>query len=423
MRRSAISSTVTSQPRLAAGRRGLESDIAAADDDGACARLDVLAQRRGVGDRAQVMDSGEVGARAGEAPRRGAEAQQQAVIREACAAFEPHRLGRARRCSTRACPGSSSTAAPRRRPDGGTAAGRRPFHPTGTSSTVAAAGRAIAARRRPVPGDPQSLRLRKVSTAWAPAWPPPMITIVDFIEFPQKNYAKPPARLARGSLAPSRGAGCPVGGVPHAYNSNNIAKVGPKYSSEYGMKLITAIIKPFKLDDVRAALSEIGVSGMTVTEVKGFGRQRGHTELYRGAEYVVDFVPKTRIEVAVKNEFVDQVMEAIVGAVQDRKSRRRQDFRHRHPARRCASAPARATTPHCSAAAAGHPPVLRPTARLAGTYEPVGRRSLARPGGSCRGIAGARHRRETHRYAAHPISRSRGPRACRAMPSWKRAAR
>jgi nitrogen regulatory protein PII len=80
------------------------------------------------------------------------------------------------------------------------------------------------------------------------------------------------------------------------------------------MKLITAIIKPFKLDDVRAALSEIGVSGMTVTEVKGFGRQRGHTELYRGAEYVVDFVPKTRIEVAVKNELVDQVIDAIVGA-------------------------------------------------------------------------------------------------------------
>ena len=80
------------------------------------------------------------------------------------------------------------------------------------------------------------------------------------------------------------------------------------------MKLITAIIKPFKLDDVRAALSEIGVSGMTVTEVKGFGRQRGHTELYRGAEYIVDFVPKTRIEVAVKNELVDQVLEAIVGA-------------------------------------------------------------------------------------------------------------
>ena len=80
------------------------------------------------------------------------------------------------------------------------------------------------------------------------------------------------------------------------------------------MKLISAIIKPFKLDDVRAALSEIGVSGMTVTEVKGFGRQRGHTELYRGAEYVVDFVPKTRIEVAVQDALVDQVVEAIVSA-------------------------------------------------------------------------------------------------------------
>ena len=80
------------------------------------------------------------------------------------------------------------------------------------------------------------------------------------------------------------------------------------------MKLISAIIKPFKLDDVRAALSEIGVSGMTVTEVKGFGRQRGHTELYRGAEYVVDFVPKTRIEVAVRDALVDQVTEAIINA-------------------------------------------------------------------------------------------------------------
>ena len=80
------------------------------------------------------------------------------------------------------------------------------------------------------------------------------------------------------------------------------------------MKLIGAIIKPFTLDDVRAALSEIGVSGMTVTEVKGFGLQRGHTELYRGAEYVVDFVPKTRIEVAVKDALVDQVVEAIIGA-------------------------------------------------------------------------------------------------------------
>jgi nitrogen regulatory protein P-II 2 len=80
------------------------------------------------------------------------------------------------------------------------------------------------------------------------------------------------------------------------------------------MKLVTAIIKPFKLDDVRSALSEIGVSGMTVTEVKGFGRQRGHTELYRGAEYVVDFVPKTRVEVAVRTELVDEVVEAVMKA-------------------------------------------------------------------------------------------------------------
>ena len=78
------------------------------------------------------------------------------------------------------------------------------------------------------------------------------------------------------------------------------------------MKLITAIIKPFKLDEVRAALSELGVSGMTVTEVNGFGRQRGHTELYRGAEYVVDFVPKARVDIAVRNDLVDQVIDAIV---------------------------------------------------------------------------------------------------------------
>ena len=80
------------------------------------------------------------------------------------------------------------------------------------------------------------------------------------------------------------------------------------------MKLITAIIKPFKLDDVRQAVADIGVQGITVTEVQGFGRQRGHTELYRGAEYVVDFVPKTRIEVAVRDDLQDQVMEAIISA-------------------------------------------------------------------------------------------------------------
>ena len=77
------------------------------------------------------------------------------------------------------------------------------------------------------------------------------------------------------------------------------------------MKLITAIIKPFKLDDVREALSDVGVQGMTVTEVKGFGRQKGHTELYRGAEYVVDFLPKVKIEVAIDDSLLDQVVEAI----------------------------------------------------------------------------------------------------------------
>ena len=77
------------------------------------------------------------------------------------------------------------------------------------------------------------------------------------------------------------------------------------------MKLITAVIKPFKLDDVREALSEIGVQGITVTEVKGFGRQKGHTELYRGAEYVVDFLPKVKVEAAVSDDIVDQVIEAI----------------------------------------------------------------------------------------------------------------
>jgi len=80
------------------------------------------------------------------------------------------------------------------------------------------------------------------------------------------------------------------------------------------MKLISSIIKPFKLDQVRAALMELGVSGMTVTEVKGFGRQRGHTEIYRGAEYTVDFVPKTRIEVAVRTDLVDRVVDAITQA-------------------------------------------------------------------------------------------------------------
>src|SRR6056300_693916 len=80
------------------------------------------------------------------------------------------------------------------------------------------------------------------------------------------------------------------------------------------MKLVSAVIKPFKLDDVREALSEIGVQGITVTEVKGFGRQKGHTELYRGAEYVVDFLPKVKIEVAVAEAVVEQTIEAITKA-------------------------------------------------------------------------------------------------------------
>jgi len=80
------------------------------------------------------------------------------------------------------------------------------------------------------------------------------------------------------------------------------------------MKLVTAIIKPFKLDDVRAALSEIGVQGITVTEVKGFGRQKGHTELYRGAEYVVDFLPKVKLEIAIDDALLDQAIETISDA-------------------------------------------------------------------------------------------------------------
>jgi nitrogen regulatory protein P-II 2 len=85
------------------------------------------------------------------------------------------------------------------------------------------------------------------------------------------------------------------------------------------MKFVTAIIKPFKLDDVRDALSEVGVQGVTVTEVKGFGRQKGHTELYRGAEYVVDFLPKVKIDVAIDDSLVDRVIEAITKAARTEK--------------------------------------------------------------------------------------------------------
>jgi nitrogen regulatory protein P-II 2 len=91
------------------------------------------------------------------------------------------------------------------------------------------------------------------------------------------------------------------------YFNNDIAQ-------EINMKLITAIIKPFKMDDVREALSEIGIAGVTATEVKGFGRQKGHTELYRGAEYVVDFLPKVKLEIAVADDVLDQAIDAIVKA-------------------------------------------------------------------------------------------------------------
>jgi len=98
------------------------------------------------------------------------------------------------------------------------------------------------------------------------------------------------------------------------YGPKNYKLIESGIIKETIMKLVTAIIKPFKLDDVREALSEIGVQGITVTEVKGFGRQKGHTELYRGAEYVVDFLPKVKIEVAIGTDLLDQVIEAIAKA-------------------------------------------------------------------------------------------------------------
>ena len=112
------------------------------------------------------------------------------------------------------------------------------------------------------------------------------------------------------------------------------------------MKLVTAIIKPFKLDEVREALSAIGVQGITVTEVKGFGRQKGHTELYRGAEYVVDFLPKVKVEAAIKTEMLEQVIEAIeksanTGKIGDGKIfviRSREGHPHPHRRDRCGGA-------------------------------------------------------------------------------------
>jgi nitrogen regulatory protein P-II 2 len=102
-------------------------------------------------------------------------------------------------------------------------------------------------------------------------------------------------------------------GTRSGYTDRNSRRLGEE---RHAMKLITAIIKPFKLDDVRQAVSEVGVQGVTVTEVRGFGRQRGHTEIYRGAEYVVEFVPKTKIEIAVDDALVDLVIEAITKSAQ-----------------------------------------------------------------------------------------------------------
>ena len=105
-----------------------------------------------------------------------------------------------------------------------------------------------------------------------------------------------------------------VGSCIIHYHDGQWAKFFLTFVFGDSMKLITAIIKPFKLDDVREALSEIGVAGVTATEVKGFGRQKGHTELYRGAEYVVDFLPKVKLEIAVADNVVDQAVETIVKA-------------------------------------------------------------------------------------------------------------
>ncbi|EXI76672.1 MAG: Nitrogen regulatory protein P-II [Candidatus Accumulibacter sp. SK-11] len=94
-------------------------------------------------------------------------------------------------------------------------------------------------------------------------------------------------------------------------DQQSVGEASPPQDMESNMKLVTAIIKPFKLDEVREALSAIGVQGITVTEVKGFGRQKGHTELYRGAEYVVDFLPKVKVEAAISDALLEQVIEAI----------------------------------------------------------------------------------------------------------------
>lgn len=111
------------------------------------------------------------------------------------------------------------------------------------------------------------------------------------------------------------------------------------------MKIVMAIIKPFKLEEVRDALTAIGVHGLTVTEVKGYGRQKGHTEIYRGAEYTVSFLPKIKVEVAVNSGLVDAVVETIASVARNRQDRRRQDLRHQ--SRACGSHPHRRSRCRC----------------------------------------------------------------------------
>ena len=116
------------------------------------------------------------------------------------------------------------------------------------------------------------------------------------------------------------------------------------------MKMVMAIFKPFKLDEVRDALTSLGIQGLTVSEVKGFGRQKGQTEIYRGAEYAVSFLPKVKIEVVIDDAMVERAVEAIRKAARHRQDRRRQDLRHDRSSRRSASAPASPASRRCSPA-------------------------------------------------------------------------
>lgn len=107
-----------------------------------------------------------------------------------------------------------------------------------------------------------------------------------------------------------------INGAQYYVNNELIIQIDIKCTKGERMKLVTAIIKPFKMDDVREALNEMGIEGMTVTEVRGFGRQKGHTELYRGAEYSVDFLPKIKFEIAVNDDFVERIVDTILASAQ-----------------------------------------------------------------------------------------------------------